>query len=210
MVMARVTDTRERLIQATLDLLHEQNLATTSVDAICERSGVKKGSFYHFFKSKADLVMTAFDEFFEANRSEYDRIFSASRPPVERLKNYFEYIARRGRERKEKLGRVTGCLFTNVGCSCSQEDEPIRAKAQELLGRIAKYFDTAIRDGQQDGSIPVKDAKATSEILFDYIEGVIATARIKNDLGQVEKMGRGAFALLGLEWSPSKQETLKA
>ena len=208
--MARVTDTRERLIHATLDLIHEQNLATTSVDAICERSGVKKGSFYHFFKSKADLVTTAFEDYFESIRPEYDRIFSASLPPVERLKGYFEFMARRGRERQEKLGRVTGCLFTNVGCSCSQEDEPIRAKAQEILGRIAKYFDTAIRDGQQDGSIPVKDAKSSAEILFDYIEGVIATARIKNDLSQVETMGRGAFALLGLEWSPSNRQTVKA
>jgi len=208
--MARVTDTRERLIKATLDLIHEQNLATTSVDAICERSGVKKGSFYHFFKSKADLVTTAFEDFFESVRPEYDRIFSASVPPVERLKGYFDLIARRSRERKEKLGRVTGCLFTNVGCSCSQEDEPIRAKAQEILGRFAKYFDTAIRDGQQDGSIPVKDAKVTAEIMFDYIEGVIATARIKNDLTQIEKMGRGAFAMLGLEWTPSNRETVKA
>ena len=56
----------------------------------------------------------------------------------------------------------------------------------------------------------VKDAKVTAEIVFDYIEGVIATARIKNDLTQIEKMGRGAFAMLGLEWTPSNRETVKA
>jgi TetR/AcrR family transcriptional repressor of nem operon len=210
MVMARATDTRERLIQATLDLIHEQNLASTSVDAICERSGVKKGSFYHFFKSKADLVIAALEEYAGSVRPDYDRVFSASQPPVERLKKYFELIDRRSRERKEKLGRVAGCVFTNVGCSCSQEDEPIRAKAQEILGHFYKYFETAIRDGQQDGSIPVKDAKASAELLFDYIEGVIATARIKNDLSHVERMGRGAFTLLGLEWAPSNRQTAKA
>jgi TetR/AcrR family transcriptional repressor of nem operon len=210
MDMARATDSRERLIQATLDLIHEQNLATTSVDAICERSGVKKGSFYYFFKSKADLVTAAFEDYFESVRPEYDRMFSATLPPVERLRNYFEFMSRRSHQRKEKLGRVTGCIFTNVGCSCSQEDEPIRAKAQEILGKIFKCFETAIRDGQQDGSIPVKDAKASAEVLFDYIEGVIATARIKNDLSHVDRMGLGAFALLGLEWDSSRRQAVSS
>jgi TetR/AcrR family transcriptional repressor of nem operon len=208
--MARATDARERLIQATLDLMHEQNLASTSVDAICERSGVKKGSFYYFFKSKAELVISALEDFAESLRPELDRIFSVSQPPVDRLRTFFEFKARRAREMKEKLGHVAGCLFTNVGCSCSQEDETIRAKAQEILGRLYKYLEATIRDGQQDGSIPVKDAKASAEVLFDYMEGVIATARIQNDLSHVEKMGRGAFALLGLEWERSNRQAVKA
>jgi TetR/AcrR family transcriptional regulator, transcriptional repressor for nem operon len=203
--MARITDTRERLIEAAMKLVWEGNLASASVDAICEASGVKKGSFYHFFKSKADLVVAAFEAFAETLRPEYDRLFSASRPPLDRLQDYFRFIKSRVAEKSAKVGRVVGCPWTSVGCACGTEDEPIRVKAQEILGRFRKYLEATVRDGQQDGSIPVKDAQATAEALFEFIEGVLATARIQNDLKPIEKMERGAYAILGLQWESAKE-----
>ena len=51
--MPRVSDMKKRLTDAALDLMWENSYGTTSVDAICERAGAKKGSFYYFFKSKS-------------------------------------------------------------------------------------------------------------------------------------------------------------
>ena len=50
--MPRVSDMKTRLMDAAMDLIWENSYGTTSVDAICERAGAKKGSFYYFFKSK--------------------------------------------------------------------------------------------------------------------------------------------------------------
>ena len=47
--MPRVSDMKERLTDAALDLMWENSYGTTSVDSICERAGAKKGSFYYFF-----------------------------------------------------------------------------------------------------------------------------------------------------------------
>ena len=57
--MPRVSNTRERLTDAAMDLIWENSYAATSVDAICDRAGVKKGSFYYFFKSKSELAVAA-------------------------------------------------------------------------------------------------------------------------------------------------------
>ena len=43
LAMARVTDTKERLLTAAIELLWEQSLGAASVDAICEKADVKKG-----------------------------------------------------------------------------------------------------------------------------------------------------------------------
>jgi len=59
--MGRTSDTRERLLEAAIDLLWASSFGAVSVDQICEGAGVKKGSFYHFFESKIDLAIAAYD-----------------------------------------------------------------------------------------------------------------------------------------------------
>ena len=55
--MGRVSDAKQRLLQATIDLIWQNSYGAVTVDNICERAGVKKGSFYYFFPSKTDLVV---------------------------------------------------------------------------------------------------------------------------------------------------------
>ena len=42
--MPRVSDMKERLMEAAMDLMWQNSYAAASVDAICERAGAKKGS----------------------------------------------------------------------------------------------------------------------------------------------------------------------
>src|SRR5579859_816810 len=107
--MARVTDTRDRLLEAALELIWDESLGAASVDAICEKAEVRKGSFYHFFKSKEELVATALETHFNSSRVDYDRIFSPSVAPIDRLKGYFELMVQRQQLKLEKSGRVVGC-----------------------------------------------------------------------------------------------------
>ncbi|MDP9291545.1 MAG: TetR/AcrR family transcriptional regulator, partial [Verrucomicrobiota bacterium] len=59
--MPRKSDARARLLDAALSLVWENSYGATSVDAICERAGVRKGSFYYFFRSKSELAVAALD-----------------------------------------------------------------------------------------------------------------------------------------------------
>jgi TetR/AcrR family transcriptional repressor of nem operon len=204
--MARVTDTRDRLLEAALQLIWAESLGSASVDDICEKAQVRKGSFYHFFKSKADLVIAALDAHFENARVEFDRVFSPSIPPVERLRGFFDFMLRRQTQKREQAGRVLGCPYASVGVSCASDERLIREHVEKIFSIYRKYFETALRDGKADGSIPVKDIPVAVETVFQLIEGTMAAARIQNSLKPVENMGRGAFMVLGLEWEPKAQE----
>ena len=197
--MVRPNDTKERLLDAALQILWNQSLSATSVDAICEKAGVRKGSFYHFFKSKEELVAAALEARCQGVRPELDRIFSSTVPPVERLKSLFEFMYRMQSQKAQEAGRVVGCPYTSVGSSLDKADEMIRKKVQEILATQFKYLESAIRDGKADGSIPVKDVTAATEIVFEYIEGAMTTARLQNDLKPVKNLARGVFALLGVK-----------
>ena len=78
-------------MDAAMDLMWRNSYGTTSVDAICERAGSKKGSFYYFFKSKSELAAAALEADWNKKKSEMDTIFSPTVPPLERLDRYFDF-----------------------------------------------------------------------------------------------------------------------
>ncbi|HEX6836727.1 MAG TPA: helix-turn-helix domain-containing protein, partial [Polyangia bacterium] len=84
--MGRVSTARARLVQAAIDLIWTDSYGAVSVDAICEQARVKKGSFYHFFKSKDELVIAALDTHWENRKPQLELLFARARPPLERLR----------------------------------------------------------------------------------------------------------------------------
>src|SRR3954469_19407893 len=106
--MPRVSDMKERLTDAAMELIWQNSYGATSVDAICDRAGAKKGSFYYFFKSKSELAAAAFEADWTKCRVDMDRLFSATVPPLERLERYFDYVHDRLTEAQKKCGNVLG------------------------------------------------------------------------------------------------------
>ncbi len=61
-------ETKGRIYAAALRLIEAEGFDRVSVDRICEEAGVAKGSFYHHFRSKADLIVEGYslcDRYFE-------------------------------------------------------------------------------------------------------------------------------------------------
>jgi TetR/AcrR family transcriptional repressor of nem operon len=106
--MGRTSDARERLIEAMSELIWLGSYGSTSVDHICERAEVKKGSFYHFFASKTELALAVIDEASHEVFSTLDRIYSPTVPPLERIRNEARWGYEHQREISEKFGRVLG------------------------------------------------------------------------------------------------------
>src|SRR5208337_3749810 len=121
--MGRVSDAKSRLMDAVLELLWSGSYGSTTIDHICERAGVKKGSFYYFFDSKADLAVTAIDAEWQKRRPELDGIFSPTVPPLDRFRQYCDYGYRFQVEIKAKCGRVLGCALFSLGAEISTQED---------------------------------------------------------------------------------------
>ena len=150
--MGRVSDARTRLVDATIALIWTESYAAVSVDAICERSDVKKGSFYHFFKSKDDLILAALESHWQSRKPILDELFTPSVPPLDRLRNYFAYVYTRQIELKTRAGRILGCFYSAVGIGCGRDNAEIAKKVQEILSNYHKYYERALRDAVQIGA----------------------------------------------------------
>ncbi len=197
--MSRARTTKERLIEAALSLIWECSYRATSVEAICERAQVKKGSFYHFFTSKADLAVAALEAQWEQRRPNLEAIFSPNTPPLERLERYFAHVLEKQTTLLRERGRVLGCPLMSVGCEISTQDPAIAAKVCELLSRNRAWFEQAVADAAEEGVIRPGNPAATARTLFAYYEGTLAQARIENSLEPIRALWSGALGLLGAD-----------
>ncbi|PKM61829.1 MAG: hypothetical protein CVU99_01955 [Firmicutes bacterium HGW-Firmicutes-4] len=62
--------TKETMMEAAIQITNEKGYDNVTVDQICEELGVTKGSFYHHFKSKSDLIFQRY-KLFEGQYSDY-------------------------------------------------------------------------------------------------------------------------------------------
>ena len=59
--MGRRNHAKEKLHQVASDLIWDNTYVSVSVNQICQKANVHKGSFYHFFRTKADLAIAAYE-----------------------------------------------------------------------------------------------------------------------------------------------------
>ncbi|WZH54149.1 MAG: helix-turn-helix domain containing protein [Nocardioides alkalitolerans] len=95
---------RERLQQAAFELFDEQGYDGTTVDAIAERAGVGRTTFFRAFRSKEEVIFPHHDELLEQVRGRLDAaserhslvaVFEASRLVLKHYLNEGELAQRR-------------------------------------------------------------------------------------------------------------------
>jgi TetR/AcrR family transcriptional repressor of nem operon len=195
--MPRTSTAKERLTDAALRMIWTHSYGATSVDAICDKAKVKKGSFYYFFKSKCDLAVAALDADWKEQRAQLDAIFSPTVPPLERLRQYFDFSFEHLRQIKEECGAVLGCPLNALGSEVCTQETALREKIQEILDRKRTYFESAIRDAHAEGLLVAPDAKAKAKTLFLFMQGALTQARIQNNLELLRNLYPCALDLLG-------------
>lgn len=202
-------NTREKLIETATELMWRSSYGTVSVDDICKAAGVKKGSFYHFFPSKAELAVAVMEHYFDGKKPLLDAAFSPTVPPVQRFHNLCDAILHKQREAFEKYGIVCGCPLAAMGSEMAGVEEAIRAKSDEMCSRHRMYIETALRDMVADGGLPAgTDIKAKSGEIESHIMGCTMMARIQNDLTPLDRDIRvGVMRILGVD---EKAEAAKA
>jgi len=197
--MGRVSDAKERLMNAVSELFWTGSYDSTTIDQICSKAGVKKGSFYYFFDDKASLAEASLDMEWQKYRPNLDALFSPSVPPLERLRNYCAFIHRDQTELKAQHGCVLGCPLCTLGSEVSTHEKNLQKKVQKIMAHHLKYLETAIRDAHAAGLIVAPDAAAKARMLDAYHLGVLTQARIQNTLAPLRDLLTGTLVILGMK-----------
>ena len=182
--MGRTSNADQRLMDAALSLLWEESFGSVTIDDICRRADVRKGSFYYFFESKSDLAIKALDRMWAAYKPELDEMFAESCAPIERIR-YCNATYALQAEMEVEHGRVVGCVLCSLGSEIGNRDDAIRDKVRSLLDEIRGYWIHAIADGQDAGVIEPGDTVGKVRCAMAFFEGLVAQARLNNDLSRI-------------------------
>jgi TetR/AcrR family transcriptional regulator, transcriptional repressor for nem operon len=195
--MGRTSDANERLMTAALDLIWEESYGAVTIDTICKRADVKKGSFYYFFDSKAALAVAALERMWEQDwKPSLDAQFSSSIDPLKRLTSHLETIYPCQVERKAKYGKCLGCPLCSVGSEVSTHEVDLSGKIRELMSRKRRYYESAIRDAVAEGQIEPCDPAKRALALVGLIEGLVSQSRIMDDPEVLRELPAMALGLL--------------
>ena len=186
--MGRTSNANERLVDAVLSLMWEESYGAVTIDDICKRADVRKGSFYYFFSSKCDLAVKALDRMWAGQRSKLDAIFSASVPPIDRIRRRCDAVYEFQVEMEAKYGRVLGCPLCSLGAEICHHDASISNKVREILEQKIHYWESAIRDAQREGLMGGGDPRVKARCAMAFFEGMIAQARLYNDVERLRDL----------------------
>lgn len=200
--MGRTSDARERLISTVGQLFCESGYHGTTIDAICQRAGVRKGTFYHFFASKEELAIAALEVDRIARRQMLDSVFSPTRKPLARVLAYCEHVYIRQKQLKRDHGHVPGCRLFTLGAEICQQEEKLRARVQAMLGDYLVYLTSALREAIAAGELESLDPAAKARCIFALVQGAITQARIADDPEVLRELPAQVFSVLGMKSVP--------
>jgi len=184
-------------MDAAHELIWGYSYGAVTIEAICEKAQVKKGSFYYFFDSKSDLAVAAINAWWEERRPLVIEMFRPEVPPLQRITKYLDFVADLQLQAYEETGQLLGCPLFTLGSEICTQDQRITALIQEILSSGPRYFEEAIREAQLRGEVKGPCAALKARLLWAFYEGTLTRARIENNPELVRNLSSDALELIG-------------
>jgi len=179
-------NTRDTVVAAATKLMRLHGYQRTSLDDVLRESGVGKGNFYYYFKSKEELGHAILDqlisEFLE--RTLEPCFADAEGNPLSQIRCFLDRVldAQRGRN------CVGGCPLGNLASELSDVHEGFRSRLAAIFAAWRDRLTRALDDARQRGLVSADcEPESVSQFLVASLEGAILLAKVTKDIGTMER-----------------------
>jgi TetR/AcrR family transcriptional regulator, transcriptional repressor for nem operon len=164
-------DARTRLIRTALRSMHQTSFESVGVAQITEKSGVPKGSFYHWFPSKEALGAEVIDAFAEAGAELRAKLLQADgRTPLQRLRRYFDHII----GLLEKQDFKSGCLLGAMSLEMAGRSELLRERLSQAFERWEGTLREVLIEAASESALPAGlNADDAAAFILNAWEGAL-------------------------------------
>jgi TetR/AcrR family transcriptional regulator, transcriptional repressor for nem operon len=169
--------TRERIVRSAARLFLTRSYQSVGVADLCTAADVRKGSFYHFFGSKADLAKAVVD----LHASELERRLAERDEggPAARLYAVTDAVATIQTAFEKRFGRIVGCPFGNLAAELSTTDDELRAHVAGVFARWEARLAEACRDAAAAGVLrDGVEPDRLAHLVLAQIQGLILLAKV--------------------------------
>ena len=159
------TPTRDRLIQAAMDVFAERGYHGATVDNIVAASETSKGAFYHYFSSKQAIFLSLLDRLVQMVEAGVEQAIEQEAGALAKVEAALRVVLEVASARRD-LARILLIEAAALGPEFEQSRLGIHRRFAALIQR---YLDRAAADG----AIPPQDTRAAAAAWIGAINEVI-------------------------------------
>ena len=174
--------TRQRIVEAAMELFWLKGYGSTSIADILSRSQVNSGSLYYFFPGKQDLLVAVLEAYRDGiGPMLLEPSWAGVDDPVERvfalLNSYRRSLV--------QTDCTYGCPIGSLALELHEPDEPVR---QLLAANFRAWTDAVQEQFRAAGAFPAHtDLTALAELALSVMEGGVMQARTFRDVAHFDR-----------------------
>ena len=175
------SESRNRIIRATLDLMSQSGLSGVGVNQVVTESATPKGSLYHFFPGgKLELAAVALGEAERFEGQWFRDVFQKQASIAAKVQQLFEDAA----QQVEASGFTKGCPVAAVTLELSSDSETLRPVCRAIFMNwqdiIAAGLDEVTEGERQE----------IAELILGTLEGALIFSRAEAAKDALLRSGR--------------------
>ncbi|TMJ08479.1 MAG: TetR/AcrR family transcriptional regulator [Bacillati bacterium ANGP1] len=159
------TPTRERILNAAMEVFAARGYHGTVVDTITAASGTSKGAFYHYFPSKQAIFLTLMDELASDVEHGVELVIASEQGALAKVEAALQVVLETAAARRD-LVRIL--LIEAVGLGPTLEGARL-----EIHRRFARLIQRHLDRATTDGDIPPQDTALAARAWIGALNEVI-------------------------------------
>lgn len=178
--------TRALLLSTAERLMSIRGYHHTSLDDVLRESGVGKGNFYHYFRSKEELGFAIVDRIVqEFVEQALEPCFQNGKlSPLQQIRDFLDRILNLQRQRN----CVGGCPLGNLASELSDLHEGFRQRLARVFFLWSERMTEALRRGQAEGTVRGDIEPASlAQFLVAGLEGAMLITKVTKEIAVMEQ-----------------------
>lgn len=163
------TDTKQRILKVTRTLYSSHGCTATTLDDIITASGITKGAFYHYFKSKHSLCESVIDELIH-DFQELTESLDKELEPIDQLRQIIHKLSV-----LNSSGEWVNCrLMLRLSVDSHEGMPKIQRKVKDFWNWYTGFYEDLIKKCQEAGQLTGEvDANTQAVLLMSAMTGSI-------------------------------------
>lgn len=184
-----MTSTKEHILFTALKLILKKGYANVTMNELVAASGLSKGAFYHYFKSKEQIYFETLDKYFFSYMASFDLEYNKALSFKSNLFQVFTMFIGFAAEIESMIGPENPMIsYYNTLLESAIRSDEIKKKVgnyYELwMDRIGGWIDFAQSNNEID---PNLDPEILSKHISGLMEGVMIIYSFQNKEKNLEK-----------------------
>jgi len=149
--------TKSDIIQTTVRFVREKGWENVKVEDVVKELGVTRGAFYHYFKSREELISAVTDHIFLEHNP---FVLAMNKKGLNALEKF------RFAMKANLTFNLENAEFTNAVIWSMTNPAVFRSEFYSQVNTVSPYAERLLIEGNEDGSISVDYPKQTAQVLI--------------------------------------------